>query len=316
MALLGQTPDRLSVERDGHIVSVIIPTVGRDTLALCRASLLEQTRPADELITVMDCGRWGAAWARNEGFRRAKGDLIACIDDDAIAPPDWLERLVRAIDKYDAAAAGGTYQETDPLLDAIRRRSPVPVNEQLDPGGLVGNAGNILFSRAWLEMCLAEDGHVFNPRFSGSGEDWELIWRLRKRRATIVYVPNPVSHLRRAALWQHCRHSFQRGAGIALLYNLYHSDAGNVVAQNSLLWGRDGVKSKPRWGRAFWEKVVGPFDFGNFSKARHFWQFWIGEKCQAIGFLWGMVRWCNSAGSAVRRRTVKSETAKDARGTT
>jgi glycosyltransferase involved in cell wall biosynthesis len=108
------------MEGNGHIISVIVPTIGRDTLARCRSALDEQTRPPDEIITVMDCDRRGAAWARNEGLRRAKGDLIAFIDDDAIAPSDWLERLVRAIQKYNAAAAGGTYQETDALLDAIR----------------------------------------------------------------------------------------------------------------------------------------------------------------------------------------------------
>ena len=279
-----------TVAQDRYIVSVIIPTIGRGTLARCRAALAEQTRPPDEIITVMDHDRRGAAWARNDGLRQATGDLIAFIDDDAIAPPDWLERLIHAIDTYDAAAAGGTYRETDPLLDAVRRRSPMPVAEQVDQGGLVGNAGNILFCRTWLEICLAEDGHVFNPDFTGSGEDWELIWRLRKRGARMVYVPNPVTHLRRTSLWRHCRHSFQRGASIALLYKLYHSDPGSVVAQNSLLWGRDGKKSKPRWGRAIWEKVVGPFDVRSFSKRRHFWQFWIGEKCQALGFVSEMVR--------------------------
>jgi GT2 family glycosyltransferase len=277
------------MEKEGHIISVIVPTIGRYTFIRCRAALDEQTRPADEIITVVDHDRRGAAWARNEGLCQAKGDLIAFIDDDALAPPDWLERLVRAIDRYDAAAAGGTYQETDLLLNAIRRRHPVPVTEQLDPGGLVGNAGNILFSRAWLEICLVEDGHVFNPRFAGSGEDWELIWRLRKHGARMVFVPNPVVHLRRASLRQHCRHTFQRGVGIALLYRLYHADAGNIVAQNSLLWGRDRVKSRPRWGKAFWDKIIGPFDMRSFAKTKHFWQFWIGEKCQALGFLWGMI---------------------------
>jgi GT2 family glycosyltransferase len=302
----------MSIGHDQHVVSVIIPTIGRNTLTNCREALAGQTRPADEIITVVDHDRRGAAWTRNEGFRQAKGDLIAFIDDDAIAPPDWLERLVRAIDKYRAAAAGGTYLETDPLLDAIRRRAPTPLVEQLDAGGFVGNAGNILFARAWLEKCVVEDGYVFNPCFAGPGEDWELIWRLRRRGATMVYVPNPVTHLRRASLWQHCRHSFQRGAGIALLYRLYQSDIGNVVVQDSLLWGRNGMKSKPQWSRAFREKIIGPFDLKSFPKAWHFWEFWLGEKCQAMGFLWGMARRRKAAGSAVRCRTARVAAAKEA----
>jgi len=97
---------------DRHIVSVIIPTLGRDTLALCQDALAKQTRQPDEVIVVLDRERRGIAWGRNEGIARAKGDLIAFADDDGIPPPDWLERLVGALDRHDAAAAGGTFQET------------------------------------------------------------------------------------------------------------------------------------------------------------------------------------------------------------
>ena len=289
---------------DRHEVSVIIPTLGRPTLARCRAALEGQTRPADEIIVVVDDDRRGAAWARNAGLRQAKGDLIAFIDDDAIAPPDWLERLIRALARHAAVVAGGTYRETDPLLDAIRRRHPMPLDEQLDPGGLVGNAGNIIFVRTWLDACLAQDGYVFNPIFQWPGEDWELIWRLRKRGATMVYVPNPVVHLRRASLWDHGRHSFYRGAGIALLYRLLRSDPGSVIVQDSLLWGQDGRKCRPRWGKALGETLIGPFDLKAFVSTRHFWAYWIGEKCRAMGFLWGLACSHGMVGSRGLRRSV------------
>ncbi|MDP9132746.1 MAG: glycosyltransferase family 2 protein, partial [Nitrospirota bacterium] len=77
---------------DRHRVSVVIPSLGRDTLALCRAALTKQTRQPDEVIVAIDQHRRGVAWARNEGIARATGDLIAFADDDGIPPPDWLER--------------------------------------------------------------------------------------------------------------------------------------------------------------------------------------------------------------------------------
>lgn len=282
--------------RDQHTVSVVIPTVGRETLALCQAALAKQTRPPDEVVVVIDQARRGAAWARNEGIGRAKGDVIAFADDDGIPPPDWLERLVAALDRYDAAAAGGTFQETDPLLDAIRRRNPLPMTEQLDPGGLVGNSGNILFRRACLDACEQEDGYVFNPFFNGPGEDWELIWRLRKRGATMVYVPNPVTHLRRATGRQHLRHSFQRGVGIAKMFRLLRTDTSGIVPQDSLLWGQGGRKADPRWVKALWEKSIGPFEWRRFREKRHFWLFWLGEKAQVAGFAWELVRGRLSSG--------------------
>ena len=132
---------------DQHTVSIVIPTLGRDTLALRQAALAKQTRQPDQVVVVIDGHRRGVAWARNEGIARATGDLIAFADDDGIPPPDWLERLVAALDRHQAAVAGGTFQETDPLLAAIRRRHPLPDHEQVDEGGLVGNGGNILFRR-------------------------------------------------------------------------------------------------------------------------------------------------------------------------
>ncbi len=278
------------MKHDHHIVSVVVPTLGRETLALCQDALANQTRQPDEVIVVLDRERRGVAWGRNEGIARAKGDLIAFADDDGIPPPDWLERLVGALDRHDAAAAGGTFQETDPLLDAIRRRAPLPTVEQIDQGGLVGNGGNILFRRAWLTACEQEDGYIFNPSFQCAGEDWELIWRLRRRGARMVYVPNPVTHLRRATGLQHLRHSFHRGAGIAVLFRAMRADASGIVPQDSLLWGQAGKKADPRWLRAAWEKLAGPFAWGQFHSMRHFCLYWLGEKCQAAGFLWEMLR--------------------------
>ncbi len=296
---------------DRHKVSVVIPTLGRETLALCEAALRKQTRPPDEVVVVIDRDQRGAAWGRNEGIARATGDLIAFVDDDGVPPSDWLERLVAALDRYDAAVAGGTFQETDPLLDAIRRRTSRPATEQVDQGGLVGNSGNIMFKREWLNACEQQDGYVFNPFFDGPGEDWELIWRLRKRGARMVYVPNPVMHLRRATGMQHVRHSFHRGTGIAKMFCLMRTDTSGIVPQDSLLWGTAGEKTDPRWLQALWTKVLGPFDWGHFPDKRLFWLFWIGEKCEAAGFLWELLRGTLCAGgttSATDRRSAVPST--------
>ena len=294
--------------RDHHKLSVVIPTIGRETLALCRTALAEQTRSPDEVIVVIDHHRQGAAKTRNEGIARATGDLIAFLDDDTIPPPDWLERLVAALDRYEAAATGGTFKETDPLLDAIRRRRRFPEQEQIDQGDWVGNGGNLLIRRQWVDVCLREDGYVFNPFFAGSGEDWELMWRLRKREARMVYVPVPVTHLRRVTIRSYLSHSFERGTGIARLFRLLRSDETRVIPQDSLLWGQAGKKAPPRWFAAVWSKLFGPFVSGQFQCKKHFWVFWLGEKAQAVGFAWGMFkerRAANRGSSTSDRRAVR-----------
>ena len=278
------------MSHDHHKVSVVIPTVGRETLALCQEALAKQTRLPDEVIVMVDHHRHGAARTRNEGIARARGDLIAFTDDDAVPPSDWLERLVGALDHYQAGVAGGTYLETDPLLNAIRCRHPLPEQEQVDRRGWVGNGGNLLIRRQWLDACAREDGHVFNPLFAGSGEDWELIWRLRKRGAKMVYVPIPVTHLRRVKAAGYMRHSFERGRGIARLFCLMRNDETGIVPQDSLLWGQAGRKIPPRWFKAVWSKLIGPFEAKQFRHKRHFWLFWFGEKAQAAGFAWELLK--------------------------
>jgi glycosyltransferase involved in cell wall biosynthesis len=276
------------VNADGHCVTVIIPTVGRPTIELCQAALAKQTRPPDHVIVSKDYERKGVAWARNQGIRRAKGDLIAFADDDGVPPPDWLERLIRALDKHNAAAAGGTFAETDPLLHEIRQTRGFPADERVDTNSWVGNTGNILFRREWLEACEQRYGHVFDEEMD-HGEDFELILRLRSLGATFVFVPAAVQHLRRVTPWQFCRHQFGRGIGIALLHKSQRKFGPEVLRQESLIWGAN--RSGPaKWLVALWYKLLGPFNAGDFSTKRRFMVYWLGEKFQGAGFLWGMVR--------------------------
>ncbi len=278
---------------DRHAVSVVVPTVGRDTLTPCREALSRQTRPPEEVIVVTDTDRRGPSWARNEGIRRSRGTLIAFTDDDCIPPPDWLERLIRAIDLHDAAGAGGTFEETDPLLRAKRQRRGFPTTEQLDTAGWVGNAGNVMYRRSVLDACLERDGHVFDESFDAfSGEDIDLVWRLQRGGAKLVFVPCPVTHLRRVKPLEYFAHQLDRGKGIALLFLARRAAGDPVEPQKSLLWGKASRGKRNKWMNAFLRKTIGPFDARSFAGWKDFAVFWIGEKCEGTGFLWQIAnRW-------------------------
>ncbi len=49
----------------------------------------------------------GLLESRNTGAEVASGEVVAFIDDDAIADPEWVARLVDAYEKHDPPAAGG-----------------------------------------------------------------------------------------------------------------------------------------------------------------------------------------------------------------
>jgi glycosyltransferase involved in cell wall biosynthesis len=44
-------------------------------------------------IVIENSGEKGTSGARNAGLKIAKGRMIAFLDDDAVADPNWLERL-------------------------------------------------------------------------------------------------------------------------------------------------------------------------------------------------------------------------------
>ena len=93
------------------------------------AALLAQTVPPSEVLLVVDhaqellvrareafpavrvvanTGPRGLSGARNTGLAEARGEILAFVDDDALAAPDWLERLIEPYADPDVVAVGGS----------------------------------------------------------------------------------------------------------------------------------------------------------------------------------------------------------------
>lgn len=60
----------------------------------------------DVLVHCNDENR-GISYSRTRGAELASGDVVAMIDDDAVAEPDWIERLVETYETTDAIAVAG-----------------------------------------------------------------------------------------------------------------------------------------------------------------------------------------------------------------
>jgi GT2 family glycosyltransferase/glycosyltransferase involved in cell wall biosynthesis len=188
-------------------VSVVIPTYNRvDMLVCCLRALQAQCiSRADYEVVVVDDGstdgtpaalrEWtpstemalraysrpnsGPAAARNEGIGRARGALIAFVDDDCIPEPDWLKNLIDAL-PLDASCAG--------IGGRIVGASDALISRYVDWRGLLAHqrteeeinylvTANALFHK----HCLLQVGG-FNECFRwAGGEDPELARRLRAR---------------------------------------------------------------------------------------------------------------------------------------
>ena len=270
---------------DGHTVSVIIPTIERSTLPLTNHALVKQTRKPDEVIVIKDLKHLGSSWARNQGIEKAKGDVIAFLDDDCIPPSFWLESLINALDRYQADGVGGSYREIDPLFDDIGRRRGYPKKVIYDAGQWVGVGGNVMYTKRILDILYQKQGYYFNEK-SMMVQDFELALQLLIMGAKFVYVPVDVIHLRRTTITKFLKVQFGRGTGIARLYQIKRQQ-NNISPkfQKSLLWGEKGNSNKPKWIKIFIFKVLGPFDVKSFRSFRNFIFFWLGEKFQGVGFL-------------------------------
>jgi len=109
-----------------------------DDLVAAVASVQQQTLTPEEIIVVIDYNpallkraqehlldvvivenrrTRGLSGARNSGIEVAKGDIIAFLDDDAIADPKWLEHLVVYYADPRIAGVGG---RIEPLWRGVR----------------------------------------------------------------------------------------------------------------------------------------------------------------------------------------------------
>jgi glycosyltransferase involved in cell wall biosynthesis len=61
----------------------------------------------DDTVITQTSENVGISAARNHGIEQASGDIVAQIDDDAIADPDWIDELVSVYEATDAIAVGG-----------------------------------------------------------------------------------------------------------------------------------------------------------------------------------------------------------------
>ncbi len=112
-------------------VSVIISTYTKKNLSMvmrCISSLKKQTVSPTEIILVLDpCSELvdfykrsvprdviivmssekGLSYARNTGIRKAKGEIVAFIDDDAFADRNWLDCLITNFEDPQVVGVGG-----------------------------------------------------------------------------------------------------------------------------------------------------------------------------------------------------------------
>jgi glycosyltransferase involved in cell wall biosynthesis len=162
------------------------------------ASLLRRASAAlDGALVVPNCEPPGLSGARNSGIAAARGRVLAFLDDDARAEPDWLERLLEPYDDGRVIGVGGRIEpdwdggrpaylpeEFDWVVGCTYRGMPT---ERTSVRNVLG--ANMSFRREAFEAVggfLEEMG-----RLGARCDDTEMCIRIRTRLPgrAIVYEP-------------------------------------------------------------------------------------------------------------------------------
>ena len=138
----------------------------------------------------------GGGHARDSGFRKAQGDYIAFLDDDAIPTEDWLQTLVDNIRAHEPDCLCGpifpyyTSEKPHWFKDEYEIRT-LGENWHLMPVGATHSGSNMTWKRAILmdiggfDVSLGVSGDKFI-----AGEDTELFYRYwRSKKGKVIYNP-------------------------------------------------------------------------------------------------------------------------------
>jgi glycosyltransferase involved in cell wall biosynthesis len=192
----------------------------------------------------------GLLESRNRGARLASGDVVAFLDDDAVAEPDWIAKLVAAYEHTDALATGGRMV---PAWVAGRPRF-LPAefywlvgvtHRGFGPGGAADRAGevrNTLGSNISFDRETFLDLGGFDATIGGrkgdnklQGGETELCARLQREHGSGVYyepdarVAHKVFAARTAPRWLAAR-AFWQGYSKRAMETFVPGSAGEESA--------------------------------------------------------------------------------------
>ncbi|MBM3790836.1 MAG: glycosyltransferase family 2 protein, partial [Acidobacteria bacterium] len=211
--------------REVPLVSIVVPNWnGRDYIEECLQSVQGQTYPRIELI-VVDNGSTdgsrellrqevsampgmklvelpvnrGFAGGVNAGIRAASGEFVALLNNDAVAAPEWLARLVAHMRSPSVGMAASKilfYDRRTVIDKAGHLFYPDGLNRGRGAGeadaGQYDEAGEILFPdgcAALYRSSTLEEAGLFDEQFFAYGDDADLGLRARWLGWECVYVP-------------------------------------------------------------------------------------------------------------------------------
>lgn len=200
-------------------ISVVVTVYNReDTIGLCLEALLKQDYPREKFeIIVVDNNsadktpelakrypvrfytekRRGHSFALNEGVKRAKGEIIAFIDSDAVAAGDWLRNLIQGFDDPSIGGFAGKILPYEAKNFIQRFQQDEYYNQER------------YFREFYLPFAVGTNAAYKHEVFEKTGlfdinldglEDMDFSWRMQEKTSFRLKLNSPacVYHIHRA----------------------------------------------------------------------------------------------------------------------
>lgn len=294
---LARRPDAdtgLSLPHD-VTVSIIIPTLDRpDDLRECLFSLISQQSLREREIIVVDNDpesgralnvvsefpevklvseyRQGVSYARNAGIAASSGEVCVFVDDDTVAPPDWLEKLIAPLSRDGVLAVVGNalpYELDSPAAMLFEHYSDGSFDRGFSRWDadsdwfqahrltavktwLLSGSGNVAFrSAAFADPRIGLFKEYLGPGMpSGGCEDTYLLYRTLKAGWTVAYEPFAFVWNKHRSIMRDLQtqlHSCSTGLVSYLLTTLFEDGDLRAVPALFLLPIHHGEKIVMRW---------------------------------------------------------------------
>lgn len=232
-------------------IAKCLESLGRQTFRDFRIHVLDNSSSDNTLEELKQFPLDLTASKVNTGFAKAHNDLmraypaeyVLVLNPDAILGPEFLERILSAIEaRPDAASATGKLLRMDgKTLDStgivmlrsqrhLDRGADSPDLGQFDkPEDVFGASGAAALYRMQALRDVAIDGQFFDEDFFAYREDADLAWRCRLMGWNSIYVPSAVALHRR-------RVTPERRSQLSALIN-YHSVKNRFLLRlNNMTW--------------------------------------------------------------------------------
>ncbi|MGD8790652.1 MAG: glycosyltransferase [Burkholderiales bacterium] len=209
-----------------------LPDLGQELLVIDNNPSTERTRLVVKQyprVRYVCEPRRGLDNARNRALQEANGEVVAFIDDDAVADTGWLNALLLAFEDPRVQCVTGLTMPFEMETNAqevfesvtgfslrgfTRRAFQSPPLNPLAAGG-VGAGANMAIRRALLEEIGPFDPALDAGTASCSGGDHEYFTRVLRAGHRIVYEPAALNWHRHRRTWKElCDAMYGYGVGV------------------------------------------------------------------------------------------------------